>query len=150
MNIIVEFCVVEKQGGLFDFGSTLPLLAIQLLFLAYILAIAFLKPLSLRLNERAQVLDDMKYLLKFYSEVAKQVSMDAQTKREVYLTLIKKIYDNHKKTVRKLASEVDIWSNQFIQTKSRVFLSARYKSGGTRKEFKQGVLRLFKLCIKYM
>jgi hypothetical protein len=150
MNMIIEFCVVEKQGGLFDFGPTLPLLAIQLLFLACILAIAFLKPLSLRLSERAQALDDMKYLLKFYSGAAKQASMDAQTKREVYLTLIEKLYDKHKKTVGKLTSEVDIWSNQSIQTKSRVFLSARYKSGGTRKQFKQDVLRLFKLCVKYM
>jgi hypothetical protein len=81
-----EFLIVEKQGGLFDFGPTLPLLAIQLLGLACLLTITFLKPLSLRLSERAQIISNNKYLTSVYSRMAKSSSERTQKK---YLRLSK-------------------------------------------------------------
>jgi hypothetical protein len=146
-NSNIIFCIVEKAGGLFDFGPTLPLLAIQLLVLACVLAITFLKPLSLRLSERANALEDNKYLIKFYSHVATESAKSATISRKMYLSSVEKYLDEYKKEIEKSVSEVDIWANQSIKTKARFFLSARYNSGATRREFKRGFLKFFSRCL---
>jgi F-type H+-transporting ATPase subunit b len=48
----------EGAGGLFDFNSTLPLMAIQFIFLIIMLTYIFYMPLQTLLEKRSQYIDD--------------------------------------------------------------------------------------------
>ena len=50
----------EEKGGLFDFGATLPLVAIEFLLLMFILNIILYNPLTALINQRNEyILDNL-------------------------------------------------------------------------------------------
>lgn len=52
--LAAEAAETTKEGGLFDFDATLPLMAVQFLLLVALLNVVFYKPLTRVLDERAE------------------------------------------------------------------------------------------------
>nr|YP_009296402.1 ATP synthase CFO B' chain subunit II [Thorea hispida]AOM65337.1 ATP synthase CFO B' chain subunit II [Thorea hispida]ARX95897.1 ATP synthase CFO B' chain subunit II [Thorea hispida]UNJ79182.1 ATP synthase CFO B' chain subunit II [Thorea hispida] len=50
--LVMSSSNIGKEGGLFDFNATLPLMAVQFLFLMIILNIIFYKPVTIVLDNR--------------------------------------------------------------------------------------------------
>lgn len=53
-TIVLAVETASKEGGLFDFNATLPLMAVQFLVLAVVLNAIFYKPLGKAIDERAE------------------------------------------------------------------------------------------------
>lgn len=74
-----------KEGGLFDFDATLPLMAIQFLILALVLNAIFYKPLSKAIDERADYIRtsqlDAQERLSKAEQLAKQYEQDLAAAR---------------------------------------------------------------------
>lgn len=81
-----------KEGGLFDFDATLPLMAIQFLLLALVLNATFYKPLTKALDERDDYIRtnqlDAKERLSKAEQLAKQYEQELAAARRQSQTII--------------------------------------------------------------
>jgi F-type H+-transporting ATPase subunit b len=85
------FTIAEGEGGLFDFNATLPLMAIQVVFLTIVLTFVFYKPLANVLEERE-------------TNISKNLA-DASTKL-MEADKLYKTYDEQLKTARTNAQSI--------------------------------------------
>lgn len=74
--IILAVETVEKEGGLFDFDATLPVMAVQFLLLALLLNATFYKPIGKAIDER----DD--YIRKNQLEAQERLSKAEQLAKQ--------------------------------------------------------------------
>jgi F-type H+-transporting ATPase subunit b len=70
-----------KEGGLFDFDATLPLMALQFLLLVVVLNAVFYKPLSKAIDDRAEFI--RKNLLEAQERLAKTENLTKQYAQEL-------------------------------------------------------------------
>jgi F-type H+-transporting ATPase subunit b len=70
-----------KEGGLFDFDATLPLMAVQFLILVVVLNAVFYKPLGKAIDERAEYIRTS--LLQAQERLAKADTLAKQYEREL-------------------------------------------------------------------
>lgn len=70
-----------KEGGLFDFDATLPLMALQFLVLVAVLDAVFYKPLTKVIDERGEYI--RKKLLEAQEQVAKTNNITKQYEQEL-------------------------------------------------------------------
>ena len=98
-----------KEGGLFDFDATLPLMAIQFLILALVLNAIFYKPLSKAIDERddyirSSQLDAQERLSKA-EQLAKQYEQDlAAARRQSQKTIADAQEEAQKIAAEKMAA----------------------------------------------
>src|SRR5919202_449348 len=81
-----------KEGGLFDFDATLPLMAVQFLLLVVVLNAVFYKPLGKAIDERAEyirtILLQAKERLEKSQKLSKQYEQElAETRRKAQATI---------------------------------------------------------------
>lgn len=96
-----------KEGGLFDFDATLPLMAVQFLLLVVVLNAVFYKPLSKAIDDRddyirKNVLDAKERLTKAQN-LAKQYETElAETRRKAQATIAAAQADAQKIAAQKM------------------------------------------------
>lgn len=95
INQIYILLAEESAGGLFDFGATLPFIAVQFLLLMFILNLILYSPLIKLVNQRNEYildnlgnatiyLEDAQYITKRYEE--KLASVKVETQQEIEKT----------------------------------------------------------------
>lgn len=95
INQIYILLAEESAGGLFDFGATLPFIAVQFLLLMFILNLILYSPLIKLVNQRNEyildnlgdatiALEDAQYITKRYEE--KLASVKVETQQEIEKT----------------------------------------------------------------
>lgn len=95
INQIYILLAKESAGGLFDFGATLPFIAVQFLLLMFILNLILYSPLIKLVNQRNEYildnlgnatiyLEDAQYITKRYEE--KLASVKVETQQEIEKT----------------------------------------------------------------
>jgi|MDSW01.3.fsa_nt_gb F-type H+-transporting ATPase subunit b len=95
INQIYILLAEESAGGLFDFGATLPFIAVQFLLLMFILNLILYSPLIKLVNQRNEYildnlgnatiyLEDAQYITKQYEE--KLASVKVETQQEIEKT----------------------------------------------------------------
>jgi len=95
INQIYILLAEESAGGLFDFGATLPFIAVQFLLLMFILNLILYSPLIKLVNQRNEYildnlgnatiyLEDAQYTTKRYEE--KLASVKVETQQEIEKT----------------------------------------------------------------
>jgi len=91
----------SKRGGLFDIGATLPLVAIQFLFLMFILNLILYNPLTTLMNQRND------YILDNLSKASEMlvIAADLTAKYEAELTETKKDAQQEIAKLQKLQKE---------------------------------------------
>lgn len=75
----ILLAAAEKEGGLFDFNATLPIMMIQFVLLAYLLNVLFYKPVG-------KVLDDRDEYIRSNSEGGEERLVEAQRLTQQYET----------------------------------------------------------------
>lgn len=97
-----------KEGGLFDFDATLPLMALQFLLLVVVLNAVFYKPLSKAIDERDDYIRnnllEARERLSKAERLAKQYEQElAETRRKSQATIAAAQADAQKITAQKMA-----------------------------------------------
>jgi F-type H+-transporting ATPase subunit b len=92
----------EEKGGLFDFGATLPLVAIEFLLLMFILNIILYNPLTALINQRNE------YILDNLSKASEMLTTSNELTTE---------YENELRVTKKLAQQ-EIVQSQKIHKQS--------------------------------
>lgn len=99
---------VAKEGGLFDFDATLPLMAVQFLLLVVVLNAVFYKPLTKAIDERAEYIRtnflQARERLDKAQKLAKQYEQElGETRRKAQTTIAAAQADAQKVAAQKLA-----------------------------------------------
>jgi F-type H+-transporting ATPase subunit b len=114
----------EEKGGLFDFGATLPLVAIEFLLLMFILNLILYNPLVTLINQRNE------YILDNLSKASEMLSTANELTNE---------YETELKATKKLAQQEIIKSQKNSKTKfrNRTKVVSKIYRHFTRKNIKQ-------------
>lgn len=107
--ILLATETVGKEGGLFDLDATLPLMAIQFLFLVLILNATFYKPLSKAIDDRDEYIRknqlDAKERLSKAEQLASQYEQElAVARRQSQQTIANAQADAEKIAAEKIAA----------------------------------------------
>jgi F-type H+-transporting ATPase subunit b len=107
-TIMLAVEAAKKEGGLFDIGPTLPFMAIQFLFLLFVLNQLFYKPLSKAIDERAEYVRknkvDAKERLSKAEKLANQYEEElGQTRKQAQTTIATAQAEAQKIAAQKIA-----------------------------------------------
>jgi F-type H+-transporting ATPase subunit b len=99
--------MTEEAGGLFDFNSTLPLIAIQFVLLVIVLTFIFYKPVSATLTKREEYFNlyDDNLADELYKEYSRQVKICETSLQDILTKVEKEAKANVALNIAKTADE---------------------------------------------
>ena len=145
---MLAFSIFATEGGLFDINATLPLMAIQIVVLTYLLNSLFFKPVGKVVEKREEYVKDNISKAKIRLEEVEKLEADLSHQLQKARSEALKIVNEAEKDSEKLYQEaIELANNEANASKEKARLEIENQTSSARKQLSQEADALSELIV---
>jgi len=145
---MLAFSIFATEGGLFDINATLPLMAIQIVVLTYLLNSLFFKPVGKVVEKREEYVKDNISKAKIRLEEVEKLEADLSNQLQKARSEALKIVNEAEKDSEKLYQEaIELANNEANASKEKARLEIENQTSSARKQLSQEADALSELIV---